>query len=937
MVFGFPTSIFKKEPSLEQKANASMNLFSQALKEIEVNELGDSTNAVEYKTTLSDLGVLGGYKARYEFETELGTEYEVEILADIDNEHPELTLASIDFVVKKGSWNDVTNRGEYGVVMATVIKIAKDFWEDRENNKAEVHGFMFAPAGNKEKKRQRDLLYKAYIDTQFPNATVEKRGNWTYVYPEGIPKPNALEFEFVGMETYEGSPSRIFCNYKVGEDGRQGDVWFAAEIIDGEFGIEGPGLTIETPNAVQIQTDIDSNVSKKAFDSTVGLIIDDFRTSRVWNVEAAAKELGAEKPYVQTITTFENDDASHLVESEIQELGDTTEGAEFEVVRVDVESETEYTFIYEFSTTKSVTRYEVVIESVGSETAKMSFYPYSASYDTVTNRGESAEIMATVLDIAKSFWEDRSYNNINAEAFAYTPAGSGKKGRQRDMLYKAYVQTQFPNATIKKEVGEVVVYPDDLQEREIRELGDSTNAANFRLKRSNVYAPTGFDLLYEFETGSGVRYIVKITDMSFGPGYSETVASVIFDAGKGGFKVNNRGEYAEVMATVLAIAKEVQDSKEELGIRFDGFHFSSVGANQRKKDQRTKLYRAFIETQFPNANVEEHGHEVVVYTESVVNELGDSTDAFDYYLDFEQALGNMFTFIYEFDTDLGTEYLVTIDAFSENTGRTLADVSFEIRGKPHQHVSNKGEQFRVMATVIKIAREFWENEAPTLETPPDAFQFTAAGSEPEKRKQRKRLYMAYVSKVWPESETEIEANSVVVHPPKLRERLREAVRSLLLRELGDTRDTYEFRETSFVVEPFSAKVEYEFENKNGTRYKVKVEQWGKSSRHKGDLYAEVSFVTYDSSGDLMSITDVVNEGDVFKTIATVLEAAKESTVNWIPEVEDQMEEEVPVLAFIPVGSGGKHEQRAKLYQTFIDNRFSGRIERENDYYFVKYK
>jgi hypothetical protein len=79
---------------------------------------------------------------------------------------------SVGFGVRVNTYDDyntsvIVNDNVYKT-METIAKISFDFL-DKHN----VNGFIFSFTGNKEKNRQRLLLYKKYIDKKYPNSTLE--------------------------------------------------------------------------------------------------------------------------------------------------------------------------------------------------------------------------------------------------------------------------------------------------------------------------------------------------------------------------------------------------------------------------------------------------------------------------------------------------------------------------------------------------------------------------------------------------------------------------------------------------------------------------------------------------------------------------------------------------------------------------------------------
>jgi len=141
----------------------------------------------------------------------------------------------------------------------------------------------------------------------------------------------------------------------------------------------------------------------------------------------------------------------------------------------------------------------------------------------------------------------------------------------------------------------------------IKELGETTDAYDWRQLRSS-------EQMYQYQFYAGeLEYEVVIE--IFMPGY----LSVEFapDSSQDLDKMPEETRYSmttgvgspfRIMATVLQIAKHAWETKEEFRHSSDlkGFAFnpSTKKTNQDGPNIRTKLYKRFIQKQFPDAKVE---------------------------------------------------------------------------------------------------------------------------------------------------------------------------------------------------------------------------------------------------------------------------------------------------------------------------------------------
>lgn len=169
-------------------------------------------------------------------------------------------------------------------------------------------------------------------------------------------------------------------------------------------------------------------------------------------------------------------------------------------------------------------------------------------------------------------------------------------------------------------------------------------------------------------------------------------------------------------------------------------------------------------------------------------------------------------------------------------------------------------------------------------------------------------------------------------------KLREAVRSLLIQELGDSTKGYRYKlESSELGSGWrnKAKRKYTFETDN-KEYVVKLGVEMKYDRHNGSPVMEVDFTSIDKQGK-EDITYSITNDDMFGVIATVANIIEECVKEWLPEVEDHHGEEIKYLSFTPAGftNSPKYQQRIDLYAQFVKSRLPGsKIEkgRGHSYY-----
>jgi hypothetical protein len=145
----------------------------------------------------------------------------------------------------------------------------------------------------------------------------------------------------------------------------------------------------------------------------------------------------------------------------------------------------------------------------------------------------------------------------------------------------------------------------------------------------------------------------------------------------------------------------------------------------------------------------------------ILNEIGDSSaQKYDWQFKGKYTTSDVINLDYEFKTDSNTQYFVKLtvqesDASASSyemmvafgVGRSIVKKAFSDK-KPFAQVVNKGEVFRVMATIIDIVKDGIEKMAQ------DNYPVKIILFKPEKEKetatgfkstdQRAKLYMAYI-------------------------------------------------------------------------------------------------------------------------------------------------------------------------------------------------
>ena len=134
------------------------------------------------------------------------------------------------------------------------------------------------------------------------------------------------------------------------------------------------------------------------------------------------------------------------------------------------------------------------------------------------------------------------------------------------------------------------------------------------------------------------------------------------------------------------------------------------------------------------------------WTDSL-NEIGDASSK-----SFEWKEGSASVYDYEvyFTTDLGTKYEVNIDVNDQeefDNGKTykMLDIAFYVESQAANQITNKGELFSVMATILNITKHYLKK----LKANGIIYNPSKKSKEGLVDNQRNKLYKAYIQKAFP--------------------------------------------------------------------------------------------------------------------------------------------------------------------------------------------
>lgn len=292
----------------------------------------------------------------------------------------------------------------------------------------------------------------------------------------------------------------------------------------------------------------------------------------------------------------------------------------------------------------------------------------------------------------------------------------------------------------------------------VNEVGEA-NLKPYKWEETNDMGAT---ILVKFVTDKGTKYEVSITATEFTDNklITHPVLNIEFavedenDSEKvpSSDIVTNKGELYKVMATVVDIVKYY--------LKLTKGRFKSISYTPSKKSnekgfgtQRDQLYRAFITRSFPGAKIEKAGGDILVtFPDTQVNEVGEANLKPYKWEEVDREGYYVYT---RFTTDSETQYDVDIKSTvyfpaGQMESRPALEIEFTAKpkgaeGSSAKIVVNKGEMYRVMATIVDIIKKYLKkSKAQAIIYSP-----SKKSSEENFGAQRDNLYRAFISKAIP--------------------------------------------------------------------------------------------------------------------------------------------------------------------------------------------
>lgn len=341
------------------------------------------------------------------------------------------------------------------------------------------------------------------------------------------------------------------------------------------------------------------------------------------------------------------------------------------------------------------------------------------------------------------------YPNLEVKVITSTGGISGTKTRQ---AIKAGNKEQFfqyiPDIKEKEQVWDIV-------SPVIKEVGEA-NIKPYEWKE--VYANGPF-IFVEFITDSETEYKVDLTEFNYIDNDLNNYDALAIEftakpkGAEGGSAkiVVNKGELYKVMSTITAIIKYYVKKFESRAVTYSP---SKKSSEENFGTQRDNLYKAFISKAIPGVRFEQSGDDItaILPNKETLNEVGEAN--LKPYKWEEVDVDGYYVYT-RFVTDSETQYDVDIKStvyFPAGQMESQPALEIEFSAKPKgaegssaKIVVNKGEMYRVMATIVDIIKKYLKkSKAQAIIYSP-----SKKSSEENFGTQRDNLYRAFISKAIP--------------------------------------------------------------------------------------------------------------------------------------------------------------------------------------------
>ena len=349
------------------------------------------------------------------------------------------------------------------------------------------------------------------------------------------------------------------------------------------------------------------------------------------------------------------------------------------------------------------------------------------------------------------------YPNLEVKVITTSGGVSGTKTRQavRDNNKEQFFHL-IPDVSEeeKQQIWDLV--SPVVKEEKITEVGE----ANLKpYKWEEIRRNSDWWTVAGFTTDSETQYVInlKITTYIDDDLNNYKALDIDFTAkpkdkrGKPSYKiVVNKGELYKVMSTITDIIKHYVEKSKAQAITYSP---SKKSSEEDFGTQRDNLYKAFISKAIPDIKFEKNKESIVaILPNTQINEVGEANLKPYKWKEVDREGYFVYT---RFITDNETQYDVDIKSTvyfpaGQMESRPALEIEFTAKpkgaeGSSAKIVVNKGEMYRVMATIVDIIKKYLKkSKAQAIIYSP-----SKKSSEENFGTQRDNLYRAFISKAIP--------------------------------------------------------------------------------------------------------------------------------------------------------------------------------------------
>jgi len=358
-------------------------------------------------------------------------------------------------------------------------------------------------------------------------------------------------------------------------------------------------------------------------------------------------------------------------------------------------------------------------------------------------------------DIASRTKSISKYPNLEVKVITSSGGVSGTKTRQavKDNNKEQFFQF-IPDVKEKEQVWNIISQV--VKEEKITEVGEASLKP---YKWEEIRRNSDWWTVAGFTTDSETQYVINLKTTTYIDDDLNNYKALDIDftakpkdkRGKPSYKiVVNKGELYKVMSTITDIIKHYVEKSKAQAITYSP---SKKSSEEDFGTQRDNLYKAFISKAIPDIKFEKNKESIVaILPNTQINEVGEASLKPYKWEEIDQEGYYVYT---RFVTDSETQYDVDIKStifFPAGQMESLPALEIEFSAKPKgaegssaKIVVNKGEMYKVMATIVDIIKKYIKkSKARAIIYSP-----SKKSDEEDFGTQRDQLYRAFISKAIP--------------------------------------------------------------------------------------------------------------------------------------------------------------------------------------------